>query len=88
MNAVFRRSFTSDLKRVKDKTLIRRVQEVIEKVELATTLDDIGNVKRSQGDGVYYRIRVGNYRIGLRIEGSTVTFVRFLHRRDIYRYFP
>ncbi|NPA92437.1 MAG: type II toxin-antitoxin system RelE/ParE family toxin, partial [Chloroflexi bacterium] len=36
----------------------------------------------------FYRIRLGDYRLGLEIEGDTVVFVRFLHRRDIYRYFP
>jgi mRNA interferase RelE/StbE len=37
---------------------------------------------------VYYRIRLGDYRVGLKIENNTVCFVRFLHRKDIYRYFP
>ncbi|MGH2412635.1 MAG: type II toxin-antitoxin system RelE family toxin, partial [Microcystaceae cyanobacterium] len=35
-----------------------------------------------------YRIRLGDYRIGLFIEGKTVTFARVLHRKEIYRYFP
>lgn len=36
----------------------------------------------------YYRIRVGDYRLGLALEGDTVILVRFLHRKEIYRYFP
>jgi len=39
-------------------------------------------------DGAYYRIRLGDYRIGLVVNEQTVVFVRFLHRREIYRYFP
>jgi mRNA-degrading endonuclease RelE of RelBE toxin-antitoxin system len=31
---------------------------------------------------------VGNYRLGLIIEAETVIFVRVLHRKEIYRYFP
>jgi mRNA interferase RelE/StbE len=31
---------------------------------------------------------VGDYRIGISVEGDEVEFVRCLHRRDIYRYFP
>ncbi|MGK7945796.1 MAG: type II toxin-antitoxin system RelE/ParE family toxin, partial [Microcystaceae cyanobacterium] len=33
-------------------------------------------------------IRVGNYRIGFFGENDTITFVRVLHRREFYRYFP
>jgi mRNA interferase RelE/StbE len=33
-------------------------------------------------------IRVGDYRIGVVLEDGVVTFVRVLHRRDVYRYFP
>lgn len=44
--------------------------------------------KLSGGRGAYYRIRVGDYRLGLEVEGDVVVFVRCLHRRDMYRYFP
>jgi mRNA interferase RelE/StbE len=64
------------------------VRAVIEHVEQATDLLEIPNVRRLTGDGLYYRIRVGDYRIGITVEQNVVTFVRVLHRRDIYRYFP
>ncbi|HEY4721787.1 MAG TPA: type II toxin-antitoxin system RelE/ParE family toxin [Anaerolineae bacterium] len=48
----------------------------------------MANIKKLQGGTNYYRIRVGDYRVGLVVESDTVTFVRFLHRKDIYRYFP
>jgi len=32
--------------------------------------------------------RIGEYRIGVALEGSEVEFVRCLNRRDLYRYFP
>ena len=35
-----------------------------------------------------YRLRVGDYRIGLAADAATVEFVRILHRRDIYKFFP
>ena len=35
-----------------------------------------------------WRIRVGDYRIGIVLAGQTATFVRFLNRKDIYKYFP
>ncbi|MCI0393910.1 MAG: type II toxin-antitoxin system RelE/ParE family toxin [Chloroflexi bacterium] len=88
MNVAFKRSFARDLKPIKDKALLKRVQEIIEEVERADTLSELSSVKKLQGSDHYYRIRLGDYRIGLLVTGDTVTFVRFLHRKDIYRYFP
>lgn len=47
-------------------------------------------VKKLTGYQTYYKIRVGDYRIGLQIDPNTQTveFQRVLHRRDIYRKFP
>jgi mRNA interferase RelE/StbE len=37
----------------------------------------------------YYRIRLGDYRIGIeKIDESTLKVYRILHRKDIYRKFP
>jgi mRNA interferase RelE/StbE len=51
-------------------------------------LGEIIHVKKLKGSEDYYRIRIGNYRVGIILADDTVIFVRFLHRRDIYRYFP
>jgi mRNA interferase RelE/StbE len=88
VQVVFRRSFAKDLKKVRRKALRQEVQAIIEQVEQIVNLYDLPNVKRLTSDGPYYRIRIGEYRMGMIVEGGTVTFVRFLHRRDIYRYFP
>jgi len=41
-----------------------------------------------QGYSNSYRIRVGDYRIGIEIFGNTVEVIRTLHRKEFYRYFP
>jgi len=83
----FKESFVKDLKRVRDEALKRRVTATIERVEQAQNLQEIGNIKGLRGGEGYYRIRIGDYRLGLLLEDDTVTFVRFLHRKDVYRYF-
>ncbi len=88
MKAEYRKSFARDLKRIKDADLLRRVKEVIERVEQIDNLQQITNVKKLRSDGDYYRIRVGDYRLGLLMEGDILIFVRCLYRRNIYRYFP
>ena len=88
MRVEFRSSFVRDLNSVKDKAILRRVKEIIERAEQTKSSTEIPNLKRLKGSGNYSRIRVGEYRIGVVLEGDDITFVRFLHRREIYRYFP
>ncbi|MBD2162989.1 type II toxin-antitoxin system RelE/ParE family toxin [Calothrix membranacea FACHB-236] len=84
----FRKSFEKDLSKIKDETLLQRIQTVIEEVENAENLGEVNNVKKLKADGDYYRIRVGDYRIELTISDNVILFVRALQRKDIYRYFP
>ena len=88
MKTAFRKSFEEDLAAIIDLALLRRIRKVIEQVEGARIFQQIPNLKRLEATGKYYRIRVGDYRIGFVFQRGTVTFVRCLNRREIYRYFP
>jgi mRNA interferase RelE/StbE len=88
LNVEFRASFAKDLEKIKNEKLTARVRQVIDRVERVESLQEVENLKKLRGGEQYYRIRIGDYRIGLAVEGNTVTFVRFLHRSDVYRYFP
>ncbi|MCB8979236.1 MAG: type II toxin-antitoxin system RelE/ParE family toxin [Ardenticatenaceae bacterium] len=88
MEVFYESSFAKDLKRVKDKQLLKRVRDVLEQVKAAQELGEISNLKKLQGYESYFRIRLGDYRIGIEVEKQTVIFVRILHRKDIYRRFP
>ena len=35
-----------------------------------------------------FKLRVGDYRVGFKLAAGTAVFLRCLHRKDIYRYFP
>jgi mRNA-degrading endonuclease RelE of RelBE toxin-antitoxin system len=50
-------------------------------------INGIRNLKKLKAQGSHYRIRMGDYRLGLVIEEDTVCFVRFLHRSEIYKFF-
>jgi len=88
VNTAFRESFDADLSAIRNAGLLLRIKKVIEQVEAARTFQQIPNLKRLEASGRYYRIRVGDYRLGFRFEQGVVTFVRCLNRKDIYRYFP
>lgn len=88
MKAVFRASFLSDVKKLRHARVRRAVADAILNVEQARSIQEIRAIKRLSGYRDYFRIRIGDWRIGLSIEDDVVAFVRCLHRRDIYRYFP
>ena len=88
MKVEFNESFLKDLKAVRDKSVLAKVQAVIASSEKADTLDQLINLKKMRGSREYYRIRIGDFRIGLKLDGETLVFIRFLNRKDIYRYFP
>ncbi|MDX9819506.1 MAG: type II toxin-antitoxin system RelE/ParE family toxin [Desulfococcus multivorans] len=89
MKTAFRKSFLRDIKRLgKDEKLLGRIRDIILEVEAAGEIQAIANLKKLKAEGSYYRIRSGKYRLGLIIDGDSVTFVRALHRSEIYRYFP
>ena len=68
--------------------MLQQVREAIEQVEEAPNPQMINNLKQLKGEGEYVRIKIGDYRIGLKLENDTFIFIRFLNRKDIYRYFP
>jgi mRNA interferase RelE/StbE len=65
-----------------------RIADIVEMVMAAETLSDIVGLKKMSGYQTAYRIRLGNYRIGIISDGVSVEFLRVLHRSKIYRFFP
>ncbi len=89
MRTQFTKSFSKDLqKHRKNRQLLMQIQRIVEAVEQSEIVLDITNLKQLKTGDRYYRIRIGNYRIGITIEDGLVTFVRVLHRKEIYRFFP
>jgi len=84
----FRKGFARDLKKVKDQAMLDRINVAIEGVEAAAGLHQIAHLKKMGGTRDFYRIRVGDFRIGIFVEGDAVVFVRCLPRADLYRFFP
>jgi mRNA interferase RelE/StbE len=88
VKVLFRESFAKDLKALRDKDSLVRIKEVLGSVQAAESTQQISNIRKLRNTDNCYRIRIGQYRIGLIIEKGEAIFIRCLHRRDIYRYFP
>ena len=88
MKVVFLQKFDKDIDLINDARIKQSLIEVIINVELVEKLSEINNLKKIKGHKTAYRIRIGNYRIGLFFEEDVVIFARFVHRKDIYKVFP
>jgi mRNA-degrading endonuclease RelE of RelBE toxin-antitoxin system len=64
VKTVFKSSFAKDLKSIKSKPVLDAVAQGIERVEAAQSLRAIPDVKKLQAKGSYYRIKLGEHRIG------------------------
>ena len=61
---------------------------VFEELVSASSIYEMGKVEKMKGyDGVY-KVRFGNYRLGLVIENEIIIVKSVMHRREIYKFFP
>ena len=89
MQVKYREAFLRDLKKLKKQAIYQQVYEIVfTSLPQAKTLQDVPHCKALKGHPKRYRIRVGDYRIGLQREGQTLQVMRVMHRREFYRYYP
>jgi mRNA-degrading endonuclease RelE of RelBE toxin-antitoxin system len=89
MKTEYKPSFLKDLKALKSTSSFETIKALaFTEIPNLPKFEEIGNLKKLKGDENAYRIRIGDYRLGIFFDGETVIFARVLHRKDIYRYFP
>jgi len=83
------RSFDRDVDKIKDKKLLKKIRSFISTIEEAASISEILHIRKIEGFDSFYRTKIGDYRLGMEaLSDKEVILVRFLHRKDIYRYFP
>ena len=89
MNLLFDESFEKSIKKLKDKRIKIRVIDLIETFQEAENIAEVPNIKKMQGFQSFYRVRLGDYRVGFELlEDNTIYLILIAHRKDIYKYFP
>ena len=101
MEIIYERKFLQDVKKIKDSVALKRIRKKLEEIESIVeshtdngTIPEIPGTIKMQGYDHYYRVRVGDYRLGTSVEVTidekedVFRFVRCLHRKDIYKRFP
>lgn len=89
MEVEYRQAFLKDLKQLKSSSSYQSIYDLaFTTLPSINTLQDIPDIKAMKGYAGRYRIRIGDYRIGIEVNESVIEIMRVLHRREFYRYFP
>ena len=88
MKLIYLSSFLKDLKKVDDKKVKTKVKEILLSLKEIENIQNNKQIVKLKGHPTAYRIRIGNYRMGMYLEENTITQARFLKRNDIYKLFP
>ena len=82
--------FRRDLKKIRDKKLLKGIDITIQNIEQSKTIKEIQGLLKMKGRRNYYRIKrkeLGDHRITLIHEEDTIILelIRVLHRKDVYK---
>ena len=88
MIVIFEKKFLKNIDALNNRELKQKIEQIIIDFENASSFSQITNLKKLKAHKSAYRIRVGEYRLGFFFENHKVIFTCFLHRKDIYKYFP
>ncbi len=85
----FDKSFEKSLDKLGDKSIFPKIEEAISILEEIDSLIGQTNLIKLSGFKIYYRYKIGDYRIGIeRISKDRIRLIVIAHRNDIYNIFP
>jgi mRNA interferase RelE/StbE len=89
MKVIFSKAIVRDAKKINDKKLVEKIDALIRDLKEAESLLEIPNLKKLKGSSFAFRIRIGDYRLGLyQYSEGEILLMRLLKRNDIYKVFP
>lgn len=87
MKINYEKKFLKDLESL-DKEISIRLKSLIIQINQIKNFSEIKNIKKLVWYDNYYRIKLWDYRLWLKFENQELYFIRFKHRKDIYKIFP
>lgn len=89
MELIYSKTFLKDLAKVVPVKRRSQIEKfVFEDLPILSSIESYGKIEKMKGHKNYYKIRFGEYRIGLFISDSVVELKRVLNRKEIYKFFP
>ena len=74
MKIKYESKFAKDLRSIRDTKLLAKIKEMIDECKVAENLTELKNIKKLQGYETFYRIRIGDYRVGIEVLNDELIF--------------
>lgn len=88
MKVEYRKKFLKELSQLPLNPRLDVEDFVFEILPEASTLTAIGKVEKMKGYKNFFKVRFGNYRLGLQLVDDIVIVEIIAHRKEIYKLFP
>ena len=87
MEVTVKRMAMNDIEKLPNDLKNFVLEILFRQIPVSYNINDSHGIDKLKGFKDLYRIRIRNYRIGIKINDSKMTIIRVLHRREIYKYF-
>jgi mRNA interferase RelE/StbE len=85
----FDKSFKKSLEIIKNKSIYPRIEKIIIEFENSRSLSDLTSIKKLTGSREYYKVSIGEYRLGFELlNKDTLRFIVIAYRKDSYKSYP
>ena len=88
MEVLYSKKFLKNLSAIPSSRRKQIEDFVFNELPKINSVGEIGKAEKMHGYDGFYKIRFGDYRVGLFHNGKKVELKRVLNRKEIYRYFP
>ncbi len=88
MTVLYQKKFLKDLAGIPQPIRKKIEAFVFADLPRLKKFSELIKAERMAGYPHYYKIRFGDYRLGLHFSEGNLTLERILHRKEIYRFFP
>jgi mRNA interferase RelE/StbE len=89
ITCLYKKTFLKDLSKLHPSNRRRIEKLVFDEIPNLSSIFAGSDIKKMKGYEDFYRIRMGDYRIGIKVEHSRkIRFYRVKSRDDIYKVFP
>ena len=88
MEVEIKKKFLKELSKLPNEYENTIEEFVFDKLPTYDNLSEIGKVEKMTGYKNYFKIRFGDYRVGIKKENDIIIIETIKHRREIYKYFP
>jgi mRNA interferase RelE/StbE len=88
MQVEIKKKFLKELSRLPNEYADTIEEFIFDKLPACNNLSEIGKVEKMTGYKNYFKIRFGDYRVGIKKENNIIMIETVKHRKEIYKYFP